>query len=320
MKNLMVFVAAFLALVGPASGGQADEDLVLKSKRVDVRIRENLALITFEYVVENPSARPAEGEVSFSVPEGAAVYEATLARNVSSKDRVSKLIPASDAVRAFAAMGTEVRQADTAQQAKDPSGATSLPGGTLVKLGRKNVSAGSYPVHGDPALLELIAGYSYRLRFFPVMPRDDQKVTFALAVEASKGEGGYELRIPLSDEARFDRKKAAASMIRIAGIGISNLASESHDLRRAAGGTQEAELGSAETLVLRYAPGAKPRPFSISSEESVAGTDEWGRAIRALRDVRGSAKGDPAAVSRENSLLVIDRAELKRLLTASEKK
>jgi len=314
MKKSALVAAVVLTTLVPGSARQADEPLVLKSRRVDVRIRENLALVRFEYTVENPTARPLEGEVAFSAPEGGAVFEVTLAKNVSSKDRVSKLLAASDAVRAFAAIGKEVRQADVARQAQDPSGATGLPSATPGAGVGRTVGPSPLSVYGDPALLELIAGSSYRLRFFPVMPRDDQKATFTTAVEASRTEEGYELRIPLSDSAKFDRRKGAADTLRVTAAGVENLTSKSHELRRGAGGVQEAETGSSEALVLRWTPGAKAKPFAISAEDVPTASDDWGRAVRALRDARGLSKGEPAAVSRENSLLVIDRAELKRLL------
>ena len=59
-------------------------------------------------------------------------------------------------------------------------------------------------------------------------------------------------------------------------------------------------------LVIRYGLGGKGRPFRAGDTVP----EEWGRALRALRETRG----EPAAVSSTHSLLVIDRAELARLL------
>ena len=318
MKRSWWFVGVLLAAAAPGSARQAEEPLLLKSRRIDVRIRENLALVRFEFTVDNPGARPQEGEVAFSAPEGGAVFEATLAKNVSSKDRVSKLVPASTASSAYGSVKKEGAQADQAQQASDPSGRNLFAGGV------PNVPRTPAPpvAMGDPALLELIAGNSYRLRFYPVMPRDDQKVTFTLAVEAARVEEGYELRIPLAEGRGFGRRKGTIDSVRVAAGSagtVENLSSKTHDLRRAAGGF-EAETGSAQELVLRYALSAKAKPAEVAKEQEGAfAAEEWARAIRALREARGIHKGEAAAVSREHSILVIDRAELKRLLKQGSK-
>ncbi len=320
MKKTAWLVGMVLAAAAPGSARQAEEPMLLKARRVEVKIRENLALVRFEFTVDNPGARPREGEMSFSVPEGAAVYETTLAKNVSSKDRVSKLVAASTATSAYAAVKKEGREADVAREASDPSGRNLLAGG-VPNAPRSAIPSPGYG--GDPALLELLAGSSYRLRFYPVMPRDDQKVTFTLAVEAARVDDGYELRIPLSNDARFEHRKGTTETLRITAASagaVENVASKTHELRRGAGGSFEAELGSAQELVVRYGLSARARPAEVAAEPQGAfATAEWGRAIRALREARGIHKGEPAAVSRENSILVIDRAELKRLLKQGAK-
>lgn len=319
MRKSLLLVGAVLAAAAPGSARPAEEPLVLKSRRVDVRIRENLALVRFELAVENPTARPLEAELSFSAPEGGAVFETTLAKNVSSKDRVSKLVAATTASDAYGAVKKEGGQADAARQASDPSGANLLAGGV------PNVPRTPTPltVGFDPALLELLAGSSYRLRFYPVMPRDDQKVTFTIAVEAARVEDGYDLRIPLPDGGRFERRKATAETLRISAASagtVEGVASKTHELRRAAGGAFEADLGSAQELVVRYGLSAKAKPTEVAGEQQGAfATDEWARAIRALREARGIHKGEPASVTRENSILVIDRTELKRILKQGQK-
>ena len=74
MKKSWCFVAAMLAAAVPGSARTAEEPLLLKSRRIDVRIRENLALVRFEYTVDNPGARPAEREVTSSAPAGAGKF------------------------------------------------------------------------------------------------------------------------------------------------------------------------------------------------------------------------------------------------------
>jgi hypothetical protein len=307
-----------LAAAVPGSARQTEEPLLLRARRIDVRIRENLALVRFEYAVDNPGARPKEGEVAFSAPEGGALFEATLAKNVSSKDRVSKLVSATTASTAYAAVKKEGAQADQARQAADPSSRNLLAGGVpnVPRTPIQGPPVAGAAGGGDPALLELIAGNSYRLRFYPVMPRDDQKVTLTLAVEASRTEEGYELRIPLAEGVRFERRKGTIDAIRVTAASagaVENVSSKTHELRRAAGGF-EAETGSAQELVLRYSLSAKAKPTEVAAEQEGAfASAEWAQAIRALRETRGIHKGEPVAVSRENSILVIDRAELKRL-------
>jgi hypothetical protein len=311
MKKTLILAGALLAAAAPGSARQADEALLLKSRRVELRIRENLALVRFELVVENASARPREGELPFAAPEGAAVFETTLAKNVSSRDRVSKLLAAGAASDAYAAVKKEGGEADAARQSSDPSGANLLAGG--VPNVPRTPTPG--PVAPDPALLELIAGSSYRLRFYPVMPRDDQKLSVTLAVEAARVGDELELRIPLAETSGFRRRKETPETLKVSVAGaVEGLSSTSHELRRAASGF-EAELGSGKELVLRYRPGAKAQPVDVAAEPPASfRTEEWGRAIRALREVRGLHRGEPAAVTRENSILVIDRAELRRVL------
>lgn len=67
----------------------------------------------------------------------------------------------------------------------------------------------------DPALLEWVCCDTYRLRFYPVLPRADQTVVVTFAVEAIRKDDRLRIRIPLRHDSNLLREDAIRDRIQV---------------------------------------------------------------------------------------------------------
>src|SRR5262245_38523963 len=147
MKRLLPALA--LCFSGLAWGSPQDETPVLLSRSVDLRLEENVGLLQVQFKVKNPTDRSLEGEVRFSVPAGAAVYEASLLKHVSSTERKSKLVTPGQASAFYALAKESVK--DTVEEA--------LISQAMMKKYPKAYGKGTK----DPAIIEHLSEDRYRL-------------------------------------------------------------------------------------------------------------------------------------------------------------
>jgi hypothetical protein len=182
MKHLLA--ALVLCLAAPAWGTpQQEEPLVIVSRTVELRLEENFGLLQVQFKVKNPTDKALEGEVRFSVPAGAAVYEADLLKHISSTERKSKLVTPNQATAFYALAKNSVK--DTAEEALIAAAMT------------KKYPKAYYDTKKDPAIIEYVSEDRYRLRFFPVPARDNQTVTYRVAFEIPKEDGAQVATVPL---------------------------------------------------------------------------------------------------------------------------
>src|SRR5262245_50972698 len=114
MKRSLTALALLLST--PAWGTpQQEESLVVVSRTLDLRLEENVGILQVQFKVKNPTDKALEGEVRFSVPAGAAVYEANLLKHVSSTERKSKLVMPDQAAAFYSLAKNSVK--DTAEDA-----------------------------------------------------------------------------------------------------------------------------------------------------------------------------------------------------------
>src|SRR5215510_5642039 len=115
MTMKRILPALVLCVSSLAWGSPEDETLVLLSRTLDLRLEENFGLLQVQFKVKNPTDKSLEGEIRFSVPPGAAVFEASLLKHVSSTERKSKLVTPNQASAFYALARNSVK--DTAEDA-----------------------------------------------------------------------------------------------------------------------------------------------------------------------------------------------------------
>src|SRR6185503_14395259 len=181
MKRFLPALILFISNL--AWGSPQDEAPVIVSRTVELRLEENVGLLQVQFKVRNPTDRALEGEVRFAVPAGAAVYEASLLKHISSTERKSKVVTPDQATAFYALAKNSVK--DTAEEA--------LIGQAMMKKYPKAY----YQTKKDPAIIDQVSEDRYRLRFFPVPARDNQTVTYRVAFEVPREEGACVATVPL---------------------------------------------------------------------------------------------------------------------------
>jgi hypothetical protein len=290
---------------------------VLVSRTVDLRVEENFGLLQVQFKVKNPTDKSLEGEVRFSVPAGAAVYEASLLKHISSTERKSKLV-SPDQASAFYALVKDSAK-DTAEDA--------LISQAMMKKYPKAYGKGSK----DPAIIEHLSEDRYRLRFFPVPARDNQTVTYRVAFEIPKADGAWVATVPLGWDTPMKSAPDAVVETRVTVRSSDDLGAVTSSSHRLGSVQRHSELHrfgaivepSAENtdLALTYVLGPKARLQDFSQDAKIDPSLASQRAddARALHAVRAKRALDRASdadrpalglaaavVSPHGSLIVIE--------------
>ncbi|MBI3857111.1 MAG: hypothetical protein HY293_15605 [Planctomycetes bacterium] len=360
--GLLTLALAFAAV---AQDAPKDDGLILTSHRVDLKIHENLGLLDLQLKVKNPTDRPLEGDVSFSTSPGAVVFAANLLRHISSTERESKLLKPEQAAALYdadrnrppegaPAGGLSSSASSTPSAANAHSGFTGSRGINRPTATTVIPPAGARPVVGpalmiprnvritgtnmagkDPALVELVSADRYRLRFFPVPPRDVQTLTVRIAFEVAKDGRSYAATVPLGLDSNFRSGPDSFTEGRLSlssADALGTVTCSSHSL----GAIRQDELGhrftasllpaaNVRSLLLAYEPGFWAKPFDCSPD-AVSGSSlspEMAAALHAVRAGRALERADEAArperalasgiVSAHGSFLVIERNEARDL-------
>lgn len=328
-----------LALAAVAQDARPKDGLVLVSQHVDLRINESLGFYTVQFKVSNPTDRALEGDVTFSTPTGAAVYEARLLKHVASTERTARLLAPDRAAGLYnAARNRPNPETDSiAEAVVAPSGGwkTATPRTPATPVRTPTVTAGPTPLPpntspmnapartntnqavppiNDPALLEWVSADRYRLRFFPVPARDTQTVTFRVAFESSKERHAHAAVVPLGLETNFrktDASRISARLSLTSADAVKSVASSSHSLasvERDEDGHRFSAvvdgLADGRDLKLTYDLGFWSGGGTLKADEATAL-----QAVRARRDV----------VSAQGSFLVIDKSEARDLARLAER-
>jgi hypothetical protein len=325
-----IFPVVVLSLSTLAWGAPQDEPLVLVSRAVDLRLEENFGVLQVQFKVKNPTDKALEGEVRFSVPEGAAVFEASLLKHISSTERKSKLVPPDQASAFYVLAKNSVK--DTAEEA------------LIAQAMMKKYPKAYYDTRKDPAIIEYAGEDKYRLRFFPVPAKDNQTVTYRVAFEVPKAEGGCVATVPLTWDSPIKTAPDAVLETRVTVRSAEDLgavASSSHrlgsiqrhsELHRFSAAVEAGAEGS--DLVLSYVLSPKARLHSFASDAKLeaalaAQRPDDARALHAVRAKRALERASEAdrpslglaaaVVSPHASLLVIETAEARDLARTDDR-
>lgn len=328
MRKLIPALA--LCVSGLAWGAPQDESLVLVSRTVDLRLEENFGLLQVQVKVKNPTDRALEGEVRFSVPAGAAVYEASLLKHISSTERKSKLVTP-DQAQAFYALAKNAFK-DTAEET------------LIAQAMMKKYPKAYYQTKKDPAIIEHVGEDRYRLRFFPVPARDNQTVTWRCAFEVPREEGACVATIPMAWDTPMKSAPDAVVEARVTVRSSDDLGAVASTSHRLGSIQRHAELhrfsaavepaGDGSDLVLSYglSPKAKLHDFApdakIDAGLAVQRPDD-ARALHAVRAKRALERASDAdrpaiglaaaVVSPQASLLVIETSEARELARTDDR-
>jgi hypothetical protein len=325
-----ILPALLLSISGLAWGTPDDETPLIVSRTVELRLEENVGLLQVQFKVKNPTERALEGDVRFSVPAGAAVYEASLLKHISSTERKSKLVTPDQASAFYALAKNSVK--DTAEEA--------LIGQAMLKKYPKAY----YQTKKDPAIIDHVAEDRYRLRFFPVPPRDNQTVTYRVAFEVPREEGACVATIPLSWETAMKSAPDAVVETRVTVRSADDLGAITSSSHRLGSTQRHAELhrfgavveaaAEGSDLVLSYGLGPKAKLHDFSPDAKIdAGLASQRpddaralHAVRAKRTLDRAAEGDrpalglaAAVVSPHASLLVIEASEARDLARTDDR-
>lgn len=275
MRITAAFLLGLMSL--PAFAAPRGDELLLQKRHVDLRVDEDVATAALSWTVFNPGLRPLEGEVRFRVPKGATVTGAEIRKHIGSADHRSKLL---DAARADA-LYEAIRRRDL----KDPELQEIAEIESLVKAAgshvqdsrpqqvpnwheawrRSHQAPGAFGVNNanaDPALVDLVAEDTYRLRFSPVPPNDDQTVTVTVRFQAEKDGADRVVRLPLAFKDAFvaGPKTEAGAAIRLrSALPLEFGGSRTHALEPAGGAAKSREVvlrareeGRPAELAFRY--------------------------------------------------------------------
>lgn len=328
MKRFLPVAA--LCLSSFAWGAPQDETPVLVSRSIDLRLEENFGLLQVQFKVKNPTDRALEGEVRFSVPEGAAVFEASLLKHISSTERKSKLVTPDQASAFYALAKNSVK--DTAEEA------------LIAQAMMKKYPKTYYDTKKDPAIIEHAGEDRYRLRFFPVPARDNQTVTYRVAFEVPKEDGACVARIPLSWDSPMKAAPDAVLETRVTVRSAEDLGAVSSPSHRLGSVQRHSELhrfsaavepgAEGSDLVLSYVLSPKARFHSFAPDAKLDAALATQRpddaralhAVRAKRALERASEADrpslglaAAVVSPHASLLVIETAEARDLARTDDR-
>jgi hypothetical protein len=340
-----------LAFAAVAQDAPKDDGLILTSHLVDLQVNENLGVLKVQFKVKNPTDRPLEGDVSFSAPRGAAVYEAGILKHIVSTQRKSKVLNPDRAASLYSAdknkqlngtddvaagamaRGGGMNSATSARMSFPPTSPFSGTPKVMTEGPTNNpFLMNAYQRHMagyDPALVEFVSGDRYRLRFFPVPARDDQTVTLWMAFEVRKEPRAYAATVPLRLDSNFSATAATRAEIRIAlssADALPTVTCSSHALKSIErdedghrfAAVADAPEGVAE-LVLSYGPGfwARPHDFAPDAKSGEAPALRAVRARRALEraeePVRAGLALSTHVVTAYGSFLVIEANDARDL-------
>jgi len=328
MKRFLPALILFISNL--AWGSPQDEAPVIVSRTVELRLEENVGLLQVQFKVRNPTDRALEGEVRFAVPAGAAVYEASLLKHISSTERKSKVVTPDQATAFYALAKNSVK--DTAEEA--------LIGQAMMKKYPKAY----YQTKKDPAIIDQVSEDRYRLRFFPVPARDNQTVTYRVAFEVPREEGACVATVPLAWDSPMKPAPDAVCETRVTVRSSDDLGAVTSGSHRLGAIQRHAELHrfaavvepSAEgaDLVMSYVLSPKARLHNFSADAKIdpglaAQRPDDARALHAVRakqTLDRAAEADrpalgPAAavVSAHASLLVIEASEARELARTDDR-
>ena len=328
MKRILPALA--LGMFGVAWGSPDDEGLVLVSRSVELRVEENLGLLQVQFKVKNPTDKSLEGEAHFSVPAGAAVYEASLLKHVSSTERKSKLVTPDQATAFYAMAKNSVK--DTAEEA------------LIAQAMQKRYPKAYYEVRKDPAIIEQVAEDRYRLRFFPVPPRDNQTVTYRVAFEVPKEGAAWVATVPLGWDTPMKSAPDAVAETRVVVRSSDDLGAVTSSSHRLGSVQRHAEANRFSAVVepspegadlaLSVALGPKARLHGFSPEARIdaalaAQRPDDARALHSVKAKRALERAPEAdrpalalaaaVVSPHGSLIVIDTSEARNLARTDDR-
>ena len=270
--------ALLLALFAVPATGQESPKLTLLKRDIDIRVSENLVIARITLKVKNPHGQFMEGAAFLEAPAGAAVCEATLEKNIAAAERRSKLLDPElaaslyEGVRNGKPSRDEDAMIDLFMRANGVGatrpGEPEDPTATAIRMAMRNWRATNSTPNGrptrpkDPALLEWTHGDSYRLRFFPVFPWDDQTVSFVYAWEAARDGAEWKIVLPLPVNMQMNVDPQARDSIRVSIESQGRVAlkdsshqlvareatPETHRFASAIGGAKESEFRLAYAL------------------------------------------------------------------------
>lgn len=300
----LLFLMALFAL--PAAAAPRADELALRRREVDVRVDENTARATLSWTVANPGLRPLEGSVVFRAPKGATVTGATILKHIGSADRSSKLLEAAKASALYDAIQRRDLKDEDLQEIAELQAMLKTAGGLVQDTRPKEVpswheswrrtahSPGAFGLSNartDPALVEQVADDTYRLRFFPVPPNDDQTVTVTMEFEAAPEGAARAVRIPLVFKDNFSAGPATEYRVK---VGLRS--------------SSPVDFAGSTTHALEAAKG---RDLSVSAREDGRAADLAFR-YRLAPDARLRVLEEGGGVTRTASLLIIDSSDRKQ--------
>ena len=207
MKVVQIAVVASLLASVAVGQDKAPDHLTLLKREIEIHIHENLAWAWVSLQIRNPQECPLEGVVILESATEAVPFDIRSLRKKPATERTTYVHAPDEGRKLY-------------DKLKDFDPKDLEEGGDYVKVRKFGDPLGKNPKFRDrdfdPILVESRHSDTWRLKFFPVLPGEEQTISVCFAWELPIENGVYRVTVPIPSILDMEVPASARTLLSIA--------------------------------------------------------------------------------------------------------